>query len=113
MVFTLGSVLDRAFKDAGIPVVGLLLTDLNDRTTWRAQYAATATPEQIVLGDQLLLTLATDDPATLANLKADAAVSLADMDVIKAVVASLYEAIPAPALTLLQVRNRILARLKT
>jgi hypothetical protein len=87
-------------------------TNAADRSTWRVRYLDTATDAQRAQGDGIVLTLPADDPTTIANLKADLSVSLADMDVIKAVVASLYEAIPTPALTLLQVRNRILARLK-
>lgn len=112
MAFTLALVLDRALRDAGIPIDGVSIGNPNDRLTWKAFYQDAATALQRTQGDNLLATLQADDVATNANLKADLAVSLADMDVIKAIVQALFECIPAPTKTALQLKARIIALLK-
>jgi hypothetical protein len=112
MTFTLAVILDRALRDAGIPIDGVSLGSVTDRSTWRAFYQDIATPAQRIQGDNLLATLQADDVATNANLKADLATSLADMDLIKAVVQALFECIPAPAKTAAQLRARIVTLLK-
>src|SRR4051812_32557146 len=112
MAFTLPIVLDRALRDAGIPIDGVSIGNANDRSTWKAIYQVAATAAQRLQGDNILATLSADDVATNANLKADLAVILADMDVEKAMAQALWECIPAPTMTKLQLRNRVIALLK-
>ena len=104
-------VLDRALRDAGIPLDGVTVGDPQNRATWKAVYPAAATPAQRTQGDQILATIDPQDPTTVANIKADFATSDANRELIRAVVQGLYEAIPTPtpALdTLVKLRARIL-----
>lgn len=112
LTFSLLDVVTRALKDALIPFESVSCRIQDDRSTWRVRYLDAATVDQRTQGDAIVATLPGDDPTTLANLKADAAVSLADMDVAKALATALWECIPSPLMTKLQLRNRILALLK-
>lgn len=105
-------VLDRALRDAGIPIDGVSVGTPIDRSTWAASYAANATPAQIAAGNALLLSLDTADPATITAIKSDLAGSL-NTDILQAVAMALWEAIPAPTMTKLQLKNRIVAIYKT
>lgn len=105
-------VLDRALRDAGVPIDGVSVGNTADRSTWKAFYTAAATPAQRAQGDNLLLTFDPQDAATIASVKADIATGLTDADVMKAVARGLWEAIPAPTVTLVQLRNRIIQLLK-
>jgi hypothetical protein len=112
VAFTLVVVLDRALRDAGIPIDGVSVGDSNDRSTWKAFYQDAATPAQRTQGDNILATLQASDVTTNANLKADLAVTLADLDVDKALAQALWECIPAPTMTRVQLRARVIALLK-
>lgn len=99
-------VIDRLFRDAGIPVDGVSVGHPTDRSTWRIEYADAATALQRAQGDALLLTLDPQDPTTVATIKTEAALLLVSQDVLIAVVQAVYEAIPLPSLTPAQVRQR-------
>src|SRR4051794_39433706 len=101
-------VLDRALRDAGIPIDGVG-GDVTDRSTWRAAYQPQATPAQRAQGDALLLTFDAQDPTTVAEIKADLAASGTNVDLLQAMAVALWEAIPGPLLSKAQLRARILA----
>jgi hypothetical protein len=101
-------VLDRALRDAGIPIDGVSVGDPAVRATWRALYQASATAAQRTQGDQILATIDPQDAATLANIKADLTTTRANDDLIRAIVQGLWEAIPAPTMTLAQLKTRVL-----
>jgi hypothetical protein len=105
-------VLERAIRDAGIPIDGVSIGDVNDRSTWRAFYQPAATAQQRAQGDQILATVDPQDATVLTELKADYASSLTNQDVLIALAQALWEAIPAPVTTLVQTRARFLALLK-
>lgn len=112
MNIPLSYVLDRALRDAGIPIDGVSIGDPLNRTTWRAIYTATATPAQRAQGDALLQTVDPQDPAIIANIKQDLAALLTGKDELFALGQALWEAIPAPTTTLAQTRNRFMQLLR-
>ena len=108
LTIPVAEVLDRALKNAGIPIDGVRLGDLGDRSTWEAIYRPEATADQRAQGQQILATLDPQDATTLGTIKAEVSSARVTDDLLMAVVQALYEAIPTPALSLLQVRARIL-----
>jgi hypothetical protein len=108
ILVSLTDVLDHALRDAGIPIVGVSVGDALDRQTWRAIFLPAATPAQKTQAAALLATIDSQDAATVANVKADLAQGRANEDLIRAVGQGLWEAIPAPTMTLPQLRSRIL-----
>jgi len=102
-------VLDRALRDAGIPIDGVMIGDPQDRATWRAFYALSATSAQRTQGDQILATIDPQDPTTIANIKQDAANQRTSDELIRAVAQASYEVAQSPATfpTLVSYRNRI------
>lgn len=101
-------VVERTLRDAGIPIEGVSLGSLADRSTWRAFYTAAATEPQKAQGDALLLSLDLNDATVLAEVRADLSGVRMNDEALRAIVQALWEAIPAPTMTLLQLRNRIL-----
>jgi hypothetical protein len=104
-------VVDRALRDAGIPISGAAVGDEQDRATWRVHYQPSATPAQRAQGDQILATIDPQDPTTVQNIKNDLSTTRANDELIRAVVQGLYEAIPNPPValdTLAKLRARIL-----
>jgi hypothetical protein len=102
----------RAFADAGIPLTTVSIGSVTVRSTWTVVYGAAATPAQIAQGVQILATLDPQEATTLANIKADLTVGLVDDEVLTALARSLYECIPAPTKTLVQLRARFLQLLR-
>lgn len=113
MLIPLLLVLDRALRDAGLPIDGVSVGDPLVRSTWKAFYQASATPAQRTQGDALLATIDPQDAATIANIKADFAMANVDEDVLTSLAQALWECIPAPTKTLAQLRARFIAILKT
>lgn len=106
-------VLDRALRDAGIPIDGLAMGHPTNKATWVVYYTVAATPAQRAQGDALLQTFDTQDATTIANIKADYAMSQVDADILTSLAQALWECIPAPSKTLVQLRARFIALLKT
>jgi hypothetical protein len=102
-------VVDRALRDAGIPIEGVRIGNPADRSTWLVFYAPSATAAHRTQGDALLLTVDTQDAVVAANVKTDLVISQADTELIKAVTQGLWECIPAPTMTKVQLRARIIA----
>lgn len=69
-------VIDHALRDAGIPITGISVGTLTDRTTWHAFYAAAATDAQRAQGDVILATIDPQDPITIASIKAEVAAAI-------------------------------------
>jgi len=112
MVIPLIMVVDRALRDAGIPIDGVSIGSPNDRATWRADYTTAATSAQRTQGDQIVATIDPQDAATIANIKNDLAAGLTNRDELIALAQALFEAIPAPTVTLPQLKARFLVLLK-
>lgn len=101
-------VVERALRDAGIPIDGVSIGTPADRSTWKAFYQASATAQQRSQGDALLQSVSLTDPTILAEIKADLSATLIT-DVMKALTQATYEAIPAPTFaTLGAYRQRIM-----
>lgn len=101
-------VLERALRDAGIPIDGVSVGDPANRATWRAFYQANATAAQRTQGDTLLATIDPQDAATVTNIKADFATTHSNEDLIQAMARGLWECIPVPTMTLAQLKARVL-----
>jgi hypothetical protein len=102
---SIAAVVDQALRAANVPIVGVSLGDPANRATWRVLFLPEATDPQKATAQNILDTVVID-AATLADLDA---VSDIDQKVLRAVVQGLWETIPGPLLTKLQLRNRILA----
>lgn len=48
--------LDLSLRNAGIPIIGVSIGQPDDRTTWRVDFAAEATPEHRAAADALIAT---------------------------------------------------------
>jgi len=105
----MAQLLEAAVRAAGLPVVGVSIGDPADRSTWRVDLAASATPAQRAQAVTVRDTVVVDGAALL---DADA-VGDVDQKVLRAVVQALWEAIPAPLLTKAQLRARAIAIYKT
>lgn len=114
MAFALAMILDRALRDAGIPIDGVSIGAPADRATWRAIYAPAATPAQIAQGNALILSIDPQDATTISNLKQDLAASATNMDLILSLGQATYELAQAPASfpTLLSFRQRVMTLLR-
>jgi len=103
---------DRAVRRLGIPILGVVIGTLADRSTWRIFYDAAATDAQRTQGDALIQTYDASTDTALADEDATAAIDQKDLT---AAVRATWEAIaPASrALTLTQLRARAIAIRKT
>jgi len=103
----LAQALQQAVQAAGVICLGVSVGSEGDRTTWRAELPVDASAADRQLA---ATTIATFDLAGLPTRILDAR-ALADVDqlILKAVTQALWEAIPAPTLTKVQLRARILA----
>jgi hypothetical protein len=99
---------ERALRDAGIPIDGVSIGTLADRSTWRAFYQLAATDQQRAQGDALILSVDLADPTLLAEVRADLSTMRMNDEAVRAIVQGLWESIPAPTMTLVQLRSRIL-----
>lgn len=102
---TSATLLDGALRAAGIPIDGVSVGDPVDRATWVVHFSETATPAHQAAAATIVQTVVVD---AAAQLDADV---LASMDVkdLKAILLAVWEAIPAPLLTRVQLRARALA----
>jgi len=102
-------VLDKALRTALIPIDGVSVGDPRDRATWRVAYAKDATDDQRLAGNLLVATIDPADAVTVAAIRADQVRQVLGQGGLDAVTQALWEAIPAPLLTLAQVRDRLQA----
>lgn len=63
MMKKVSTALDEALKAAGVPIVGVSVGRENERSTWRVDIAAGATPEQVQAAEAVLDAF---DPSVLA-----------------------------------------------
>ena len=113
------AIVDHAIRAAGIPIIGVSLGDLADRSTWRVQFDPAATPTQQAQAATILATVAIDAPAQTAQARIEAHAQLdASPIYLKAILLALVDQInlvrsnlptPLPALTPAQ----IIAAIKT
>lgn len=113
MLIPLTLVLEKAFRDAGIPIDGVSVGDPLNRATWAAFYQATATAQQRTQGDGIIATLDPNDATLMMEVKGDIIAGQADSDLLRAIVQGLWEAINAPLLTKAQLRARIIQIFKS
>lgn len=107
----IASVLVQAIAAAGVPVISVSIPDPTDRTTWRAQLDKAATPADAQTAQNAIDSF---DLSTLPAKQADtAAMSDVDQKVLRAIAQALWEAIPAPTMTKVQLRARAIAIWKT
>lgn len=111
MVIPVIMVLERAVRDAGIPIAGISVGDPNNRATWSATYINGVTDQQKAQVVQILATIDPQDATIVSNIKTDLAQAVG-VDVLTAIAQALWEAIPTPALTLPQMRQRAIALYK-
>jgi hypothetical protein len=63
---TLATALDAALRDAGIPIDGVSIGVLSDRSTWLVHFVPSATGPQRTLAAQIVSTFDPADPAVIA-----------------------------------------------
>ena len=108
---SLAGAVDQALRAAGVPLVGVSIGDPADRATWTVQLAPTATESDRTTA---AATIAAFDVVGLPARQFDAqAISDVDLKALRAVSQALWEAIPAPTLTKVQLRARAIAIWKT
>lgn len=102
-------VIDRALRDAGIPIDGVSIGDPLDRTTWKAFYQPSATPAQTSQGDAILATVNPQDPTILSEIKADTVTAGSNQEFLRALTQATFELVTTPANfpTLVSFRTRI------
>jgi hypothetical protein len=103
------AIVDSAVRAANVPMSGVRLTDPLNRASWTVQFLPSATAQDRTNAQTVLDTVDVS-AAAIADFEA---VSDADQKVLRAVVVGIWEAIPNPLLTKVQLRNRILAIYKT
>jgi hypothetical protein len=109
--FYLAGALDQLLRAAGLPVVSVTVGDPAVRATWTARLEASATTAQRTSAASLI---AAFDVSALPTQLADAqATADVDRKELRAAMLALWEAIPAPTLTKVQLRARAIAIWKT
>ena len=97
---------DRALKQAGVPIQGVEIGDPLNRSTWVIHFDEAASPAQRAAAKNVL-------DAFVAPSDADEdAIAEVDAKILKAIVTELHAALPQPKPTLAQLRNNIIARYK-
>lgn len=104
MAINFAVLLDQTLRAAGIPIDGVSIGDVADRSTWAAQYTAAATPAQITQGNGLLLTAPINAAAQAAQDQRDAQARVDALEItLKAIVLALVDqlnviraALPSP-----------------
>lgn len=105
----LAEMLSAALTRAGVPIIGVSIGS-PDRATWRIDYAPDASSAQRAQGEAIRQSY---DPATDAVFKDEQ--SQQDYNaqlVVQAVAQALWECIPSPTMTKLQLKNRAIALYK-
>lgn len=108
-------VIQRALRDAGIPIDGVSVgKPETDRSQWGVSFLDAATPQQRGQAVAILQALDPQDVTIVAELKADTAGALVNMDVVFALGQACYECAQSPATfpTLVSFRNRFLIILR-
>src|SRR4051812_46812088 len=70
----IAALLDQTLRAAGVPIIGVSIGVINDRSTWQVQYTDAATDPQKAQGESIRATFDSTAPAvTAAQLDRDAA----------------------------------------
>lgn len=101
--------LDEALRTAGIPILGVAVPS-QDRSTWRVDFDPSATQTHRDQAAALIASFV--EPTDASRLDKLAASETGDKK-LQAVALGLWECIPAPTMTKLQLKNRIIAIYKT
>jgi len=101
----LAEYLDKALRAAGVPISGVSIGDVADRSTWLV------TPSDLQAQAQPVINGFT--PPTPNTLLTDSATVETQQKALKAVAMALWECIPAPTMTKLQLQARAIAIYKT
>jgi hypothetical protein len=101
--------IDEALRAAGIPILGVAITN-GDRAKWRVDFAPSATQAHKVAAADLIAAFV--EPTDATRLDQQAQRDTSDKK-LQAVAMALWECIPTPTMTKLQLRNRIVAIYKT
>jgi hypothetical protein len=101
--------IDEALRAAGIPILGVAITN-GDRAKWRVDFASNATQAHKVAAADLIANFV--EPTDATRLDQQAQRDTSDKK-LQAVAMALWECIPTPTMTKLQLRNRIVAIYKT
>ena len=101
----LALLLQRAIRAAGIPVVSVSIGDDQDRATWRVHPAELQGAAQPVINAFVRPT-----PAQLDDERAEAVMG---DKALQAVALALWECIPAPTMTRVQLKRRVVEIYKT
>jgi hypothetical protein len=105
----LASDIDEALRAAGIPIIGVAITN-GDRSKWRIDFMPNATQAHQTAAFALINSFV--EPTEAARLDQQAARDTSDKK-LQAATMALWECIPTPTMTKLQLRNRIVAIYKT
>lgn len=106
---SIAGILDQALRTANIPIIGVALGDPANRATWSVLFLPAATPADRVNAQTIIDTIVVD---AAALLDADATAEIDTKD-LRATAQALWECIPAPTKTLVQLRARAIAIRKT
>lgn len=98
---TLAARLDQTIKAAGVPILGVSISDDANRATWLVYPADLQAAAQPIIAAFVLPT-----PAQLADEDAQRDTNRKEL---QAVAVALWECITAPTLTKAQLKNRIVA----
>jgi hypothetical protein len=101
--------LDQAIRSAGIPITGVSVGRVEDRSTWRVAFEARATEAQRTQAQQIVETFTLPTPD---QLQTDAAARDIDVTALKAVVIEIYPYLSSSKPSLAQLRQNIIARYK-
>lgn len=93
--------LDQAIRAANIAITGVSIGDFENKATWTVRPSTLQAAAQPIID-----AFAMPTPAQVAD---EAALADTTRKELQAVAMGLYECIPAPTMTKLQLRNRIIA----
>jgi hypothetical protein len=72
MTTSIAAIVDHALKAAGIPILGVSLGTLSDRSTWQVQFDPAATPTQQAQAATILASVAIDATAQTVQARLEA-----------------------------------------
>lgn len=101
MAVSIAAIVDRALRDAGVPIVGVSIGRPADRSTWRVEFAPGATDPQKATAQNIVNTVAVD-AAAQADAQAEENAQLRLARVIVAYIWRLNHANTNPTLAQLQ-----------
>jgi hypothetical protein len=102
---SLAARLDQALRAANIAITGVSLGEYDNKATWKVRPANLQAAAQPIIDAFVIPT-----PAQIADEEAQTDTNRKEL---QAVALALWECIPAPTMTKVQLRNRIIALYKT